>query len=97
MRGGEDRLISANPSKSSILLLLHYLFGAAGPRTIELPALLANPFWKYVGLKAENNVRMILREADAAGAVGKYVVADQLEQVTTCFALDEFLAKKVRL
>lgn len=95
--GEDDRLISVNPSKSSVLLLVHYLFAAAGPRTIELRNLVANPFWKYVGLKAEDDVRMILREADAAGAVGKYVVADQLEQVTTCLTLDELLAKKVRL
>ena len=89
--------MSVSPSKTSVLLLIHYLFAPAGPRTIELRNLLANPFWKYVGLKAENDVRAVLREADVAGAVGKYVVADQLEQVTTCWTLDEFLARKVRL
>ena len=48
-------------------------------------------------MKREDEVRAILREADAAGFLGKYVVADQLEQVTTCMTLDEFMSKKVRL
>ncbi len=95
--GDEDRLMPVNPSKTSVLLLIHYLFAPAGPRTLELRNLLTNPFWKYVGLKDQDDVRAVLREADVAGAVGKYIVADQLEQVTTCLALDEFLARKLRL
>ena len=74
-----------------------HTFAPSQPRTIELRNLLANPFWKYLGFKSEDEVRRILREADAAGLVGKYVVADQLEQVTTCLTLDELLAKKARL
>jgi len=66
-------------------------------RTVELRNLVANPFWKYLGFKSEDGVRALLREADAAGLVGKYVVADQLEQVTTCFTLDELLQRRVRL
>ncbi|MBM3302134.1 MAG: hypothetical protein FJY85_19555, partial [Deltaproteobacteria bacterium] len=66
-------------------------------RTIELRYLFANPFWKYLGCKSEDAVRSVLRDADAAGLVGKYVVADQLEQVTTCFTLDEFLNRRMRL
>jgi hypothetical protein len=96
-RGEEDRLRALNPTKTSLLLLTHYLFAPAELRTIELRNLLARPFWKYIGLKREDEVRAILREADAAGFLGKYVVADQLEQVTTCMTLDEFMSKKVRL
>ncbi|MCY2987033.1 MAG: hypothetical protein NTY19_04095 [Planctomycetota bacterium] len=96
-RGAGDRLTSPGPSKTSLLILTHHIFAPTEPRTIELHNLLANPFWKYLGFKSEDEVRRILREADASGFVGKYVVADQLEQVTTCLTIEELLAKKARL
>jgi hypothetical protein len=95
--GADDKLASLNPTKTSLLLLTHHIFAPAEPRTIELRHLLANPFWKYLGFKREDDVRAIFREADATGYIGKYVVADQLEQLTTCLTLDAFLSKKVRL
>lgn len=95
---GEDyKLVGVNPSKTSLLLLTHYIFASAEPRTIELRTLLANPFWKYIGLKREDDVRSVFREADAVGCIGKYVVADQLEQATTNLTLDSLLSSKVRL
>lgn len=96
-QGKPDRLLPVGTQKTSFLLLFHHLFAAKAPRTVELKNLLANPFWKYLGYKAEDNVRMLFREADAAGVIGKYVVADQLEQVTTCFTLDELLERRVCL
>jgi hypothetical protein len=83
--------------KTSLLILLHHLFAAKAVRTVELRNLFANPFWKYLGYKSEDAVRAVLREADASGLIGKYVVADQLEQVTTCSTLDEFLERRTRL
>jgi hypothetical protein len=96
-RGKPDSLAVVNPQKTSFILLVHHLFAANSVRTIELRNLLANPFWKYLGYKSEDAVRSALREADAAGLLGKYVVADQLEQVTTCFTFNELLERKVRL
>jgi hypothetical protein len=95
--GNEDQLVSVNPTKTALLLLTHYLFAPAGARTVELKRILADPFWEYLGLKSEDAVRAAFREADAAGVLGKYVVADQLEQITTRWSLDEFLANKPRL
>jgi hypothetical protein len=92
-----DKIIPLNPAKTSLLLLTHYIFAADEQRTIELRNLLANPFWKYIGFKGEDEVRAVFRAADAAGYIGKYVVADQLEQITTCLTLDAFLSRKVRL
>ncbi len=83
--------------KTSLLILTHHLFAPNGPRTIELKRLFANPFWKYLGYKSEDDVRTVFREADAAGFLGKYVVADQLEQITTRWGLDEFLSNQPRL
>jgi len=96
-KGRPDRLLPVVTQKTSFLILLHHLFAAKAVRTVELRNLVANPFWKYLGFKSEDGVRALLREADAAGLVGKYVVADQLEQVTTCFTLDEFLGRMARL
>ncbi len=96
-RGKPDRLASVMPQKTSFLILLHHLFALKSVRTVELRHLFTNPFWKFLGYKSEDAVRSLLREADAGGAVAKYIVADQLEQVTTCFAFDELLERKVRL
>jgi hypothetical protein len=96
-KGRPDRLANVTSQKISSVLLLHHLFAANSVRTIEVRHLLANPFWKYLGYKSEDAVRSVLREADAAGLFGKYIVADQLEQITTCFTLDEILKRNVRL
>jgi len=96
-RGKPDRLNSLVPNKTSTILLVHYLFAAEGPRTVEISRVLSNPFWKYLGYKSEDSVRAVMREADAAKLIGKYVVADQLEQVTTCYSLNELLIQKARL
>ena len=96
-RGKPDRLKTVMPAKTSLLILLHHLFSQQGTRTVELRRLLAEPFWKFLGYKSEDAVRAVLRDANSAGILGKYVVADQLEQVTTSMSADEFLARKVHL
>jgi hypothetical protein len=96
-RGKPDRLRPVIPTNAAFLILLHYLFASNGPRTIELRYLFADPFWKYLGFKSEDAVRAVLRSADAAGLLGKYVVADQLEQITTCLTRYDIFARKVRL
>jgi len=96
-KGKPDRLLPVVPLKTSFLILLHHLFAAKAVRTVELRNLVTNPFWKFLGYKSEDALRALLREADGAGLVGKYVVADQLEQVTTCFTLDEFMERRARL
>lgn len=96
-RSKPDRLLPVVSQKPSLLVLLHHLFASKAVRTVELRTLFANPFWKFLGYKSEDAVRDVLREADAAGLIGKYVVADQLEAVTTCFTLDQLLERKARL
>jgi hypothetical protein len=96
-RGQPDKLLPVNATPTATLLLVHHLFAPAGPRTVELRNLFAHPFWKYLGYKSPDAVRNVLRAADAAGLLGKYVVADQLEQVTTCLTLDELLARRALL
>jgi hypothetical protein len=92
-----DRLGRITVDKTAFLVVFHSIFSPTGPRTVELASVLSNPFWKHLGLKSEQAVRAILREADGGHLLGKYVVADQLEQVTTCFSLRELLKQKARL
>jgi hypothetical protein len=96
-RGKPDRLLPVIPTPTAFLIVMHHLFAPNGPRTIEIRSLFANPFWQYLGCKSEDAVRTVLRDADAAGVLGKYVVADQLEQITTCLTLGDIFARKVRL
>jgi hypothetical protein len=86
-----------NPTPTATVILLHHLFAPDGPRTVELRNLLAHPFWKHLAYRSADRVRAVLRAAEMAGVIGKYVVADQLEQATTRFSLDELLARKERL
>jgi hypothetical protein len=96
-RGKPDRLLPVIPQKTSFLILLHHIFAPRSMRAVELRTLFMNPFWKYLGYKSEDDVRDVLHEADAAGVIGKYVVADQIEQVTTYSALNEWIEKGTRL
>lgn len=96
-RGAEDVVSRVVPTSTAVLVLVHHLFAADAPRTIELRNLLANPFWKFLGIKTEDHVRAILREAVAGGILSKYVAADELEQITTWMTLDELFARRVTL
>jgi hypothetical protein len=96
-RGKPDRLRPVIPTNTACLIVFQHLFAPNGPRTVELRYLFADPFWKYLGFKSEDAVRAVLRSADAAGVLGKYIVADQLEQVTMCLPLHDIFARKVRL
>lgn len=91
------RLHPVTPTKTAFLVLLHHLFAPHQPRTIELRHLFENPFWKYLGFKTQDAVRGVIREANASGLLGKYVVADELEQITTCLALADILGRGVQL
>jgi len=96
-RGKPDRLNPVIPSKTSFFILLHHIFAPNGQRTVELRNLFANPFWKYLGFKSQDSVRTVLHGGEEAGLLSKYIVADQLEQVTTCLTLNEILAGRARL
>jgi hypothetical protein len=96
-RSAGHRLNPITPTKTAFLVLLHHVFAPVQPRTIELRHLFANPFWKYLGFKSEDAVRGVIREANASGLLGKYVVADQLEQITTCLSLADILNRELRL
>jgi hypothetical protein len=82
--------------KTSFLVLTHYLL-APSPRTLTIKEVLSNLFWQYLGIRKADDVRNILKEADANGFITKYIVADQLEQFTTRYSFDEFVQRRIQL
>jgi len=85
-----------HPPKTGFLILIHYLF-ATTPQTVNLEEILTHKFWMYLGIRNQSEVKRILKEADTKQIIAKYVVADQLEQITTRYTLDEFLQKRMKL
>lgn len=92
-----DRIAAPPVNKTALLLALHHTFAVTGPRTIEFAQIEKNPFWCFGGLRTVDALRDFLREIDHASLIGKYVIADRLEQITTCYTLTELMEKKVRL
>jgi len=78
------------------MILTHYVF-APEPQTIAVRDLLKDPFWKYLGIKRELTVRDIFKEASSKGLISRYTVADELEQITTRYSLEELLKSEVKL
>ena len=81
---------------TALLILLHERF-APTPRIVSLAQILAAPLWWQVGYHAPDEVRETLHDAAAAGLIARFVTVDQLEQVTTRYTLDEWLARRLRL
>ena len=88
---GKDVLRPLNPSATGLFLLFTYCFARNEVRTVEMPTILSDPFWKYLGHKSDDAVRRIFRDAANTGLLAKYVVADQLELITTAMTFEQCL------
>lgn len=107
----EGRMITQIiPRPSNAFLILLHARLAPTPRIVRLADVLVPPtaaggntltsiapFWRLLGMREESEVRTILRDAEAAGLIAKYAVVDQLEQITTRYSLDDYLAGARRL
>ncbi len=80
----------------SLLILLHDRL-APTPRIVRLNEILEADWWRYLGIKQPDDVRHILRRAEAAGLISRYAAVDELEQVTTRFTCDEYITQANRL
>jgi len=96
-RNGSAWSVAAVPPPANALLILLHARLAPTPRIIRLADLLAAPFWRYLGLRSEDDVRHILRDAAAAGLLARYTIVDQLEQITTRYAYTDYLSQRLRL
>lgn len=84
------------PNKTAFLIILHNLF-AKTVQTVALKDIETDPFWKYLRIPNGQSIKQILREASANNLISKYIVADQLEQITTRYSLKEFIERKIAL
>jgi hypothetical protein len=81
---------------NALMVVLHARF-APSPRIVRMADILSSPFWRYLGLRSPDEVRAILRDAEAAGLISRYVTVDELEQITTRYTLAEYLERALRL
>lgn len=84
------------PPVDALLLLIHYRM-APTPRIVRLSDLLDAGFWRYLGFRAPEEVRAVLRQAQAAGLIARYSLVDDLEQFTTSYSLADYLEQKLKL
>lgn len=89
-------ILSFRLPKTAVFILIHYLF-AKNPQTVMLQDILEEKFWQYLGIKSPEEVRNILKEANSQGHIAKYIVADQLEQITTKYTYQELLEKRITI
>lgn len=92
-----DRVAAPSFNPTAALVCLHHAFSVEAVRTIEVSQIEANPFWSFIGLRNVDQLRDFLRAADHAGLIGKYVVADRLEQITTSCGWRNLIERRARL
>lgn len=85
-----------NHPELALVILTHHLF-AQTPAVVTLKRILSDPYWKYLGFRDEEPVRATLRAATAQGVMAKYVIADEVEQITTRYSLEELFGRRIRL
>ncbi len=109
-RVNSQLITQAVPRPSDAFLILLYARLAPTPRIVRVSDILASPalvgadsqtqgypFWKLLGMREEADVRAILRDAESAGLIARYAIVDQLEQITTRYTFDDYLAGAHRL
>lgn len=74
----------------SLILSTHLLF-AQSPQTLRLSDLEASHYWKYLGFRKFDFVRVVFRNAETQGLIMRYSTADHLEQITTKFNWKEII------
>jgi hypothetical protein len=75
---------------NTLIISTHLLF-AQSPQTIRLSDLEASHYWKYLGFRKFDFLRVVFRNAESQGLIMRYAVADHLEQITTKFAWKELI------
>lgn len=94
---GQELVVEAVPSPANALLILLHARFAPTPRIVRLVEILDAVWWRQLGIKTPDDVRRILHEAQAAGLIARYARVDQLEQITTRFAIGEYISQAKRL
>lgn len=96
-RYGSELVVEEIPTPADALLILLHDRLAPTPRIVRLSEILDTAWWRFLGLKTADAVRHILRDAEAAGLISRYTTVDELEQVTTRFTRDDYIAQARRV
>lgn len=91
-QGKQDLIIVGFVNLEDALIISTHLLLAREPRTIKISEIEANPYWKFLGYKKFDHVRVAFRNAEAKGTIMRYAVVDHLEQITTRYTWPELLA-----
>jgi hypothetical protein len=96
-RRGNTWSVAAIPRPANALLVLLHSRLAPTPRIVRVRDLLDQPFVQYLGFRDHESVRGVLRDATSAGLFARYSVVDELEQITTRYAADEYIARQCKV
>ena len=70
------------------------LTGRNGAGAVEFRTIAADPFWKFLGFKTEDQLRRILKESMDRGLLAKYVLADRIESISFRYSFEDFIEGK---
>ncbi|GEM_PF-1694133 len=91
--GNQELIVVGFGNLDDALIYSTHLFLAQSPRTIKLTEIEAANYWRFLGYRKYDHVRLGFRQAEAQGLIMRYAVVDHLEQITTRFTWDELLKK----
>lgn len=80
----------------ALLILLHDRL-APTPRIVRVSEILDPDWWRFLGVRSADTVRGVLRQAEMTGLIARYAIVDELEQITTRFSRDDYIAQARRL
>lgn len=83
-------------STKAVALLLAVLF-ADQPQVLSVKTLVADPWWKRLGIVDEQALREKLQETASDGLIVRIVKMDTLDQVTTRYSLVQLASGKARV
>lgn len=75
-----------------LMIMLHLIFVLETPAvTISMVTIEENNFWKFLGYRNLDHVRIALRKAELDGLLARYAIVDHIEQITTKYSLSTFI------
>jgi hypothetical protein len=76
---------------ASLYLATHLLYSQE-PKTIKIAEIENMDYWKLLGYRKFDYVKIALRNAESKGLIMRYATADHLEQITTKYPWTDFLS-----
>ena len=91
--GKQDLIVVSFGNPEYALILATHLVLAQNPRTITLSEVESSNYWRFLGYRKFDHVRLGFRSAEAKGLIMRYANVDHLEQITTRYTWQELLQK----